>query len=121
MDAPATLLLDDGRLRTTLVLVVGSAVPETGGGPMYRDAVTGEPAIPTGRLFVRFADGRADAHRDDLAAAGFEIVTAADYAPEAAWILPLRGGIAAALNALPAIASISGVAHVEPELLRRRR
>jgi hypothetical protein len=63
---------------------------------------------------------RAQDHRSQFAAAGFEIEQVPSYAPNAAWLRPLEGGVAAALNGLDELERLDGVAHAEPQLLRER-
>jgi hypothetical protein len=47
---------------------------------------------PTGRVFVRFAEGTdAAAQAKTLARAGFELESVPSYAPHAAWVRPTTG------------------------------
>lgn len=90
-------------------------------GPVYSAGPGGPIAVPTGRVFVRFADGiRADRHRKQFEAAGFDIDRMLSYAPNAVWLRPTTGGVARALPGLAALAKLPGVAHVEPQLLLER-
>ena len=76
------------------------------------------PTGPTGRVLVRFAAGdRVEAHREELAAAGYELDAALGFAPQAGYVRPAAGGAAAGLDRLRAI---PGVEHVEPEVLMER-
>ena len=87
-------------------------------GPVYRREPGGGFVIPTGVVLVRFADGdRAAHHRDEIAAAGFEIEQVLSYAPQAAWVRPRSGEIIDALRGLVALEQLPGVRNVEPQLL----
>lgn len=89
--------------------------------PVYAQAGSDELAVPTGALFLRVRPGeQATAHRAALAQAGCRIDSAPDHAPEAAWLRASSGSIADALNRLPRLRELPGVASVEPQLLRRR-
>jgi hypothetical protein len=87
-------------------------------GPVYRREPSGGFVIPTGMVLVRFADGdRAEHHRDEIAAAGFEIEQALSYAPQAAWVRARSGEIIDALRGLVALEQLPAVHNVEPQLL----
>jgi hypothetical protein len=89
--------------------------------PVYSAGPQGPLAVPTGRVFVRFADGtRAEERRGDLEALGFTVERVLSYAPNAVWVTPTRGGPARALEQFEAIASLPGVVHAEPQLLLER-
>jgi hypothetical protein len=94
--------------------------PAEGGGPVYALG-GGTLAVPTGRMFVRFAEG-ADprAASEALAAAGFRVASVPGYAPGAAWVEPVDGGIGGALGRIAALRAIPGVEHAEPEMLTER-
>jgi hypothetical protein len=86
-------------------------------GPVYRTA-GGGLAIPTGRALVRFADSdRAEHHRDEIAAAGFDLEQPLSYAPQAAWVRASSGEITDTLSGLSQLEQLPGVEHVEPQLL----
>jgi len=90
-------------------------------GPVYSAGPDGPLAIPTGRVFVRFADGvRAEDRRAAFEATGFKIDKLLPYAPNAAWLRPSRGGIAAALPRATDLGKLPDVVHVEPQLLLQR-
>jgi hypothetical protein len=89
--------------------------------PVYSAGPDGPIAVPTGRVFVRFAEGvRADERRDALTALGFEIERTMSYAKNAAWVSSADGGVAHALERLPQLESLPDVMHVEPQLLMER-
>jgi hypothetical protein len=88
-------------------------------GPVYRASPGGALAIPTGRVFVRFRDGEhAAGYRDVLSAAGYELESVPAYAPQAAWLRPRSRRITDALADLGRLRDLSGVEHVEPQLIR---
>jgi hypothetical protein len=89
-------------------------------GPVYASDPGGNLAVPTGRILVRFAAGTlAEDRRTHLRGLGFDIEEVLGYAPEAAWVRPAGGGIVAALRGLPALESLPGVEHVEPQMLMK--
>lgn len=86
-------------------------------GPVYRKA-SGEIAVPTGRALVRFADAdRAEHHRDEIAAAGFDLEQPLSYAPQAAWVRASSGEITDTLSGLAQLEELPGVENVEPQLI----
>lgn len=87
---------------------------------VYALTPRGAPAVPTGLLLVRFAEGIAASRRGDmLARQGFTVVEVLPYAPAAAWVKAIAGGIPASLNGIPALESLPDVENVEPQMLRR--
>lgn len=96
----------------------GAAWPDASDmGPVYV-AGGGLLAVPTGLLFVRFAEGTSAAsRRDELARAGFEVVAVPRYAPHAAWVRAKGGGLAASLEKIADVEAIPGVENVEPQML----
>ncbi len=99
----------------------GSLVPAADvdgpAGPVYRKR-SGEPAVPTGRALVRFGDDdRAEHHREQITAAGFELEQPLSYAPQAAWVRASSGEITDTLSGLPQLEQLPGVQNVEPQLL----
>ncbi len=89
---------------------------ETAERPVYRAGGTGAPATPTGRVFVRFAEGiDAHAHAGALETAGFRLEAVPGYAPHAAWVRPLSGQLADALTGLARLREVPGVQDAEPQ------
>lgn len=87
-------------------------------GPVYRQIGGGGLAVPSGRVFVRFAEGdSAAAHEHELAAAGYRLEEVPAYAPHAAWLRPAGGKVADALSHLGRVERLPAVEHVEPQLL----
>jgi hypothetical protein len=88
---------------------------------VYSPAGSPTWAVPTGRLFVRVAQGkRISAHRDAIEAAGFGIEKIPDFAPHSARVVALSGNPADALSRIERLTAVPGIVHVEPELLRAR-
>jgi hypothetical protein len=114
--------LEDGRIaivrgRPAAALPPGASAPVI--TPVYALQPGAGSAVPTGRVFVRFADNdRAEAHADALEAAGYRIVEVPPYAPQAAWVEGARGGIASSLAGTRRLEAVGGVVNVEPEMLR---
>jgi hypothetical protein len=89
--------------------------------PVYGLSGQDSPAVPTGRVLVRFPEGvRIEDRRDPLKQAGYALVEPLSYAPQAGWVRATSGGIAASLEGLPALAALPDVAHVEPQMLMPR-
>jgi hypothetical protein len=89
--------------------------------PVYSAGADGPLAVPTGRLFVRFAEGiKASDRAPALRALGFAIERSPSYAPSAAWVTPLAGSATAALDHIEALQKLPDVAHVEPQLVMER-
>jgi len=87
-------------------------------GPVYRAAHGGAVAVPTGRALVRFGDDdEAEHHRDELAAAGFDLEQPLSYAPQAAWVRASSGLITDTLCGLVSLERLPGAQHVEPQLI----
>lgn len=86
--------------------------------PVYRRGEGGGVVVPTGRVLVRFADGdSADAHRDELAAAGYHLEEVLGYAPQAGWVRATSGSIADTLGHLDRLQDVPGVGNVEVQMV----
>ncbi len=86
--------------------------------PVYALEPGGPLAVPTGLVFVRFAEGvDAEARRDDLRRAGYEVAQRLAYAPHALWLRARTGDPAQALNGIPALEALPDVENVEPQML----
>jgi hypothetical protein len=89
--------------------------------PVYGLGGQGPPAVPTGQVLVRFADGvRIEDRRDQIERAGYALQEPLAYAPQAGWVQAASGGIAAALEGIPRLAALPDVAQVEPQMLMPR-
>lgn len=78
----------------------------------------GSMAVPTGRVFIRFADGERVGDREaEINQAGYEVEQRLNYAPNAAWLRARSGSIADALKGIDSLRKIAGVENVEPQML----
>ncbi|NKE69548.1 hypothetical protein [Candidatus Manganitrophus noduliformans] len=90
-------------------------------GPVYTLQPGGTPAVPSGRVFIRFKEGVPVERRlREIEQAGYEVVQRLDYAPHAAWLRARSGEIADALTRIPALEQIADVENVEPQMLMQR-
>ncbi len=86
--------------------------------PVYALEPNGPLAVPTGRVFVRFAEGvDVETRRDALHRAGYEVAQRLAYAPQAAWLRAHSGEPAHALANIPALEALPDVENVEPQML----
>ena len=89
--------------------------------PVYALQPGGTPAVPTGRIFIRFKENiPAQERRREIEQAGYEIAQAIVYAPHAAWLRALSGAIVDALTGIPTLEKIADVENVEPQMLMQR-
>ncbi len=89
--------------------------------PVYRSAPGAAPAVATGRLFVRLAEGSAAAdERGRFGGLGLAIVDVPSYAPHCAWVAASSGRASDALVKLDELRALPSVEHVEPQLLQAR-
>lgn len=90
-------------------------------GPVYRRGQQGRVVVPTGRVFVRFAEGETvERRRQDLTSTGFDIEQVLTYAPHAGWVRPATGRVGDALRQLGGLEHVAGLENVEPEMLSER-
>ena len=78
--------------------------------PVYRREPDGEPAVATGRVYLR-ADSPAtlDARREAIEALGFEVESVPGHAPHTCWLHPRPGRLAECLGSWPRLLSLPGV------------
>ena len=117
---PAELLLEDGKIAIFKVEANGPASSAEGGkvGAVYRLLPSGSLAVPTGRIFIRFAEGiDANASKEKLIKAGYEVTETLAYAPNAAWLQAKSGDIADSINGLARLEKLPDVESVEPQML----
>ncbi len=99
-----------------MVLLKGSPLPHEEAHAVYADGAM--LAVPTGKVFVRFAEGEhAVDHAQDLQRAGYEIIEVPVYAPNAAWVRARDRDPASALSHLEDLEKLPGVENVEPEFI----
>ncbi len=86
--------------------------------PVYRRGHGGGVVVPTGRVLVRFADGdSAEAHRRDLAAAGYHLEEVLSYAPQAGWASATSGSIGDTLARLDRLEAVPGIENIEVQMV----
>jgi len=86
--------------------------------PVYSLVPGGSPAVPTGLVFIRFADGVAVEQRtEEIKHAGYEVAESLAYAPNAAWLRARSGSIPDALAGRDTLEKIADVESVEPQML----
>ncbi|MEH2423482.1 MAG: hypothetical protein V7K48_21975 [Nostoc sp.] len=122
----AILQLNEGAMSTT---GVGAAVfpgepnqSEQGTlSPIYTLEPNGSVAVPTGLVFIRFAEGvDVESQRQVINRAGYEVAQSLDYAPHAAWLRAQSGNIADAIAGIPQLEAIPKVENIEPQMLMER-
>lgn len=95
-----------------------SAMADGSIAAVYRAQPSGMLAVPTGRLWIRFAEGiDVEKKREAMAKAGFNVDEAPPWAKHAAWLRASSGKIADALVATQHLKALDGVEHVEPQML----
>ena len=111
----AILQLNDG------AIAVFSGAPHNVSGtvsPVYTLSPNGSLAVPTGLIFIRFAEGvKVESHQADIKLAGYEIAETLAYAPNAAWLRAQSGQILAALLGIAKLEALADVENVEPQML----
>jgi hypothetical protein len=86
--------------------------------PVYGLQPSGQMAIPTGLVFIRFKEGvTVESRRKEIEQEGYEIKESLSYAPNAGWLRTRSGEIADALKNIPALEKLPGVQNVEPQML----
>ena len=86
--------------------------------PVYSLVPGGSPAVPTGLVFIRFAEGvPVDTLKKEIEGAGYEVAESLAYAPNAAWLRARSGEIEDALTGLKALEKLPQVESVEPQML----
>ncbi|QKQ76371.1 hypothetical protein [Nostoc sp. TCL240-02] len=89
--------------------------------PVYTIEPNGSLAVPTGLVFIRFAEGvDIESQHEAINQAGYEVVESLDYAPHAAWLRAQSGNIADAIAKIPQLEAIPKVENIEPQMLMER-
>ncbi|HWT02908.1 MAG TPA: hypothetical protein VN256_21845 [Pyrinomonadaceae bacterium] len=89
--------------------------------PVYQLQPSGPLAVPTGKVYIRFAQGvEAASRREEVERAGYEIVKTSAYTPHTAWLQSNSGSIAQSLSNIHALESLADVENVEPQMLTAR-
>ena len=90
-------------------------------GPVYGLQPSGQLAVPTGSIFVRFTEETtAASHIKQINHAGYEVVESPPYAPHTAWLRARSGNMADALANIPALEQVPNVVHIAPQMLMER-
>jgi len=114
------LLLEDGAIAVFRGELdeAGMTVQSGALSAVYGLQPSGLLAVPTGRVFVRFAEGvKAESRRQEINRAGYELIESLSYAPHAAWLRARSGDIADALAGIPRLEQLPDVENVEPQML----
>ena len=78
-------------------------------------------AVPTGLVFIRFAEGvKVESRQDAIAQAGYEVAESLSYAPQAAWLKARSGKMVDALRGINKLEALPDVENVEPQMLMER-
>ncbi len=89
--------------------------------PIYTIQPNGSLAVPTGLVFIRFAEGvDVESQRGVINRAGYEVAQTLSYAPHTAWLRGQSGNIADAIARIPQLKAIPNVENVEPQMLMER-
>ncbi|MEH2122025.1 hypothetical protein [Nostoc sp.] len=89
--------------------------------PIYTLQPNGSLAVPTGLVFIRFAeDVDVESQREVINQAGYEVAQSLDYAPHAAWLRAQSGNIADAIAGIPQLEAIPKVENIKPQMLMEK-
>ena len=89
--------------------------------PVYTLQPNGSLAVPTGLVFIRFAEGvDVESQREVINQAGYEVEQSLDYAPQAAWLRAQSGNIVDAIAGISQLEAIPNVENVELQMLMER-
>lgn len=89
--------------------------------PVYTLEPNGSLAVPTGLVFIRFAEGvDVESQHEAINQAGYEIEQSLAYAPHAAWLRPKSGNIKDAIAGISRLEAIPNVENVELQMLMER-
>ncbi|MEH2447826.1 MAG: hypothetical protein V7K18_19215 [Nostoc sp.] len=122
----AVLQLNDGAMSTTgyaYAVFPGEPNQSEQGtlSPIYTLQPNGSLAVPTGLVFIRFAEGvDVESQREVINRVGYEIAQSLDYAPHAAWLRAQSGKIADAIAGIPQLEAIPKVENIEPQMLMEK-
>ncbi|MBD2530815.1 hypothetical protein H6G97_15010 [Nostoc flagelliforme FACHB-838] len=89
--------------------------------PIYTLQPNGSLAVPTGLVFIRFAEGvGVESQREAINQAGYEVAQSLPYAPHTAWLRAKSGKIVDAIAGISQLEAIANVENVEPQMLMER-
>ncbi|BAY22435.1 hypothetical protein NIES2100_21980 [Calothrix sp. NIES-2100] len=82
----------------------------------------GSLAVPTGLVFIRFAENvDVESQQAAINQAGYEVAEKLAYAPHAAWLRAKSGKMSDAFQKIAQLQAIPNVENVEPQMLMERR
>ncbi|BDI17670.1 hypothetical protein ANSO36C_34720 [Nostoc cf. commune SO-36] len=122
----AILQLNEGAMSTTgYAYAVFSGEPNQSEqgvlSPIYTLQSNGSLAVPTGQIFIRFAEGvEVESQREAINQAGYEVAQSLPYAPHSAWLRARSGKIVDAIAGISQLEAIANVESVEPQMLMER-
>jgi hypothetical protein len=89
--------------------------------PIYTLESNGSLAVPTGLVFIRFAESvDVESQHEVINRAGYEVAQSLDYAPHTAWLRAKSGKIADAIAGISQLEAIANVENVELQMLMER-
>jgi hypothetical protein len=89
--------------------------------PIYTIQPNGSLAVPTGLVFIRFAEGvNVESQREIINRAGYVVAQSLPYAPHTAWLRAQSGNIADAIAGISQLQAIPKVENIEPQMLMEK-
>lgn len=89
--------------------------------PVYTLESNASLAVPTGLVFIRFAESvDVESQREVINRAGYEVAERLAYAPHTAWLRAKSGNIVDAIAGISQLEAIANVENVEPQMLMER-
>ncbi|MEH2168361.1 MAG: hypothetical protein V7K41_17255 [Nostoc sp.] len=89
--------------------------------PVYTLESNGSIAVPTGLVFIRFAEGvDVESQHEVINRAGYKVAQSLSYAPHTAWLRAQSGNIVDAIAGISQLEAIANVENVEPQMLMER-
>jgi hypothetical protein len=86
--------------------------------PVYQLHPDGAPAVPTGKVFLRFNESvDAATRRAEIEQAGYEVIQTSPYTPHNVWVQSLAGDVAQSLSKLANLEGLKDVENVEPQMI----
>ncbi|MDZ7970551.1 MAG: hypothetical protein RM368_37450 [Nostoc sp. DedSLP03] len=89
--------------------------------PVYTLETNASLAVPSGLVFIRFAEGvDVESQHEVINRAGYEVAQNFSYAPHTAWLRAKSGRIVDAIAGISQLEAIANVENVEPQMLMQR-
>lgn len=115
----AALVLNEGEI-AVFAGEPKSAITDTL-SPVYK-LQGGSLAVPTGLVFIRFAENvDVESQQTAINQAGYEVAQILAYAPYAAWLRAKSGKMSDAFKGIARLEALPNVENVEPQMLMERR